>query len=54
MKNNFIKILMSDRNEFRTTADFLFCGLMFRQVDIKIDTGCSHTSIPVSKLRINA
>ena len=54
MKNNFIKILMRDRNEFRTTADFLFCGLMFRQVDIKIDTVCSHTSIPVSKLGINA
>lgn len=50
MKNNkYIKILMNRKNEFVTTADFCFMGMECIDVDVKIDTGCGHSSFPVSR-----
>ena len=52
MKSNFLKVIMTDRNEFRTTADLSFRGTDFTKVDVKIDTGCGYSSFPVSRLGI--
>ncbi len=53
MTSSFCKIVLSAKNEFRTTADFELNGLTFHTVDVKIDTGCPHTSFPVLKLGIS-
>lgn len=53
MTNDFCKIVLSAKNEFRTTADFELNGLTFHAVDVKIDTGCPHTSFPALKLGIS-
>ena len=53
MKNDYLKIIMTDRNEFRTTADLSFRGTDYTKVDVKIDTGCGYSSFPVSRLGIS-
>ena len=52
MKSEYLKIVMTDRNDFRTTADLSFRGTDFKKVDVKIDTGCGYSSFPVSRLGI--
>ena len=52
MKGKYLKIVMTDRNEFRTTADLSFRGTDYKKVDVKIDTGCGYSSFPVSRLGI--
>lgn len=52
MKSEYLKIIMTDRNEFRTTADLSFRGTDYKKVDVKIDTGCGYSSFPVSRLGI--
>ena len=46
MMNDFLKIELSSKNEFRTVASFELNGLSFTNVDVKIDTGCPRTSFP--------
>lgn len=50
MKNNFIKTVLTKRNEFRAHADFNLFGNICEEVNVKIDTGCAYTSIPLSKV----
>lgn len=52
MRNNYIKIKMNHMNELRATASFNLCNMKFIDVDIKIDTGCPYTSIPIIKLGV--
>ena len=52
-KNDYIKIILNSKNEFRTDAAFSICGMDFTKVSIKIDTGCPRTSIPVLKLGVS-
>jgi hypothetical protein len=56
MRNNFIKILLNKRNEFRTSMNISIPSInvdMLDDVDVKIDTGCPYTSIPIKKLGIS-
>lgn len=54
MKNNdFLVIKLNQKNEFRTTASFEINGMKFSSVDVKIDTGCPHTSFPMLKLGLS-
>ena len=52
-KNNYIKIILNSKNEFRTDASFEINGLSFSNVNVKIDTGCPRTSFPMQKLGIS-
>ena len=47
MNNDFLTLKLNYKNEFRTTASFELNGLKFSAVDVKIDTGCPHTSFPM-------
>ena len=51
--NDFLIIKLNQKNEFRTVASFELNGLCFSAVDVKIDTGCPHTSFPILKLGIS-
>ena len=53
MNEEFLIIKLNQKNEFRTTASFELNGLQFSAVDVKIDTGCPHTSFPMLKLGIS-
>ena len=45
---------MSERNEFRTTANLSFRGTDYTTVSVKIDKGCGYSSFPVARLGITA
>lgn len=47
--NNYLKVELSDRNEFRCLGNFIINGLNLTDLDFKIDTGCSKTSIPIKR-----
>lgn len=49
----FLMIKLNQKNEFRTTASFEINGMKFSAVDVKIDTGCPHTSFPMLKLGLS-
>jgi hypothetical protein len=53
MKNNYIKIITSGKNELRTTMDINIDGQAYKNVNVKIDTGCPQTTILTSKLGIS-
>lgn len=56
MKNSYIKIIMSNKNELRTDVSISVGSLglsEIKDINIKIDTGCSHTSIPIQKLGVS-
>ncbi len=54
MKNNdFLIIKLNQKNEFRTNASFEINEMKFSAVDVKIDTGCPHTSFPMLKLGLS-
>lgn len=54
MKNNgYLYVVRNTRNELRTEADFELLGRQFNNVDVKIDTGCPRTSIPIKRLGIS-
>ena len=56
MRNKFIKIILNNKNEFRTNMKISIPSINIREledVDVKIDTGCPYTSIPVRKLGIS-
>lgn len=40
----FLMIKLNQKNEFRTTASFEINGMKFSAIDVKINTGCPHTS----------
>lgn len=52
MKNSFIKLYMNPNKEFRTSASLTLFGTRFTNVNVKIDTGCSTTTILASRLGI--
>ncbi|MCR5788777.1 MAG: hypothetical protein K6G83_02720 [Lachnospiraceae bacterium] len=52
MKSEYLKVIMTDRNEFKTTADLSFRGTDYTKVDVKIDTGCGYSSFPALRLGI--
>jgi hypothetical protein len=56
MRNKFLKIKLNDRNEFRTSMNVVIPSITtdeLSDVDVKIDTGCPYTSIPVKKLGVS-
>lgn len=53
MKSKYIKIKLNENNEFRTTADLTILGDTYFDVNVKIDTGCPRTVLPVSRLGIS-
>ena len=53
IEETFLKILLNNKNEFRTAASFELNGMKFSNVDVKIDTGCPKTSFPMLKLGIS-
>lgn len=53
MKNNYIKIVLNENNEFRAKAKIAIPNINIlgsNDVIVKIDTGCPYTSFPVKKL----
>lgn len=52
MKNNYIELVLTAKNEFRAEASFRINGMDFSKVNVKIDTGCPRTSFPMLKLGI--
>lgn len=57
MKNNYIKIALNNKNEIRTIMSIEIPEISnntFRDIDVKIDTGCPYTSIPIKKLGIKS
>lgn len=53
MNKDFLIIKLNSKNEFRTTASFELNEMKFSAVDVKIDTGCPHTSFPMLKLGLS-
>lgn len=56
MKNNYILLKMSYTNEIRANVDMDISSLgLFglKDINVKIDTGCPFTSIPVKRLGIS-
>ena len=53
MRNKYIKIALDEKNEFRACADFVINGVGHSRINVKIDTGCGHTSIPVARLGLS-
>ena len=56
MKNNFILLELNHRNEIRADVNMAIKSLDITKIDhinVKIDTGCPYTSIPVRKLGIS-
>ncbi|MCR4961947.1 MAG: hypothetical protein K6A74_10855 [Lachnospiraceae bacterium] len=53
MKNSYIELVLSSKNEFRAEASFSINGLFFSKVNVKIDTGCPRTSFPMLKLGLS-
>lgn len=53
MKSKYIKITLNKRNEFRTQANLTIFGDIYNNLDVKIDTGCPQSVVPVSKLSIS-
>ena len=50
MKNDYLLIELSDKNELRGDASFKLLGKKYSNINVKIDTGCPYTSIPVRKI----
>ena len=56
MKNNYILLELNDKNEIRTKSSITISSLNIENltdINIKIDTGCPNTSIPIQKLGIS-
>lgn len=57
MKNNFILLELNHRNEIRADVNMTIKSLditKIEHINVKIDTGCPYTSIPVKKLGISS
>lgn len=53
MIDKYIKTKLTDKNEFRLdNSEFKLFNMNFFEVDFKIDTGCSYTTIPILRLGI--
>lgn len=56
MKNKFILLELNQRNEIRADVNMTIKSLNITEIEninVKIDTGCPYTSIPVRKLGIS-
>lgn len=56
MKKNFILLKLNERNELRADINMTIKSLGITEIEninVKIDTGCPYTSIPVKKLGIS-
>lgn len=56
MKNNFILLELNHRNEIRADVNMTIKSLDITKIghiNVKIDTGCPYTSIPIRKLGIS-
>lgn len=57
MRNKYILLEMNKKNEIRADIDISIASLgLFglENVNVKIDTGCPYTSIPIKKLGISS
>lgn len=57
MKSSYILLKMSHKNEIRADVDMEISSLgLFglKDINVKIDTGCPFTSIPIKKLGVSA
>ncbi len=55
--NKYILIETNDKNELRTDVGLTIKSLNItgiKSINVKIDTGCPYTSIPIQKLGISA
>ncbi|MBQ9438488.1 MAG: hypothetical protein IJU50_09150 [Lachnospiraceae bacterium] len=53
MKNSYMELILTAKNEFRAEAAFQINGMFFDKVNVKIDTGCPRTSMPMLKLGLS-
>lgn len=56
MRNKYILLEMNKKNEIRADVDISIASLELfglENVNVKIDTGCPYTSIPIKKLGIS-
>ena len=57
MRSKYILLKMSHKNEIRANVDITISSLGLvglKDINVKIDTGCPYTSIPIKKLGISA
>ena len=57
MKSNYILLKLNKKNEIRANVDITISSLGLidlKDIDVKIDTGCPYTSIPIKKLGISS
>ena len=53
--NKFIKIMLNSNNEFRLdNVTMSILGMSFQNVNVKIDTGCPYSTIPIQRLNMSA
>ena len=53
--NKFIKIILNSNNEFRLdNVTMSILGMSFQNVNVKIDTGCPYSTIPIQRLNMSA
>ena len=45
--NSYIKVMLSSKNEFRCRGSFDLFGVSLAGFDVKLDTGCPRTSVPL-------
>ena len=56
MKSKFLMLSLNNKNEFRANMKIFIPSLTmqeFNDVDVKIDTGCPKSSIPIKRLGIS-
>ena len=57
MRNQYILLEMNQRNEIRADVNMTIKSMELTQIedmDVKIDTGCPYTSIPIRRLGISS
>lgn len=53
--DRFIKIILSNNNELRLdNVSMSILGMCFQNINVKIDTGCPYSTIPIQRLNMSA
>ena len=53
MNNDYIKVKLNSNNEFRVNnVSLSVLGMSFQNVNVKIDTGCGYTTIPIQRMNM--
>lgn len=51
MMNKFLKIVMNNKNSFTCLSTMIIYGCHY-ELEVKIDTGCSYSTIPLKRLEM--